>query len=103
MRRSPDPVPRLVILPAARADLIEIGDFIAQDNPGRALSFLAEIEDKMRQVAERPGSFPARDDVREGLRSARHGRYLIFFLDVGAEVQVVRVLHGARDLAWLLG
>ena len=96
-------MPRLVILPAARADLIEIGEFIAPDNPGRALSFLAEIEARMHQAAERPESFPARDDVREGLRSARHGRYLIFFLDAGAEVQVVRVLHGARDLPRLWG
>lgn len=96
-------MPRLVILPAARADLIEIGDFIAQDNPGRALSFLAEIEAKMRQAADRPESFPVRDDVREGLRSARHGRYLIFFLDAGAEVQIVRVLHGARDLRRAFG
>ena len=96
-------MPRLVILPAARADLMEIGDFIAQDNPGRALSFLAEIEARMRQAAERPESFPARDDVREGLRSARHGRYLIFFLDAGAEVQVVRVLHSARDLPRTFG
>ena len=91
-------MPRLVILPAARADLIEIGDFIAQDNPGRALSFLAEIEVKMHQAAEHPESFPARDDVREGLRSARHGRYLIFFVAVGQEVQIVRVLHSARNL-----
>ena len=91
-------MPRLVILPAARADLIEIGDFIAQDNPGRALSFLAELEAKMLQTAERPESFPARDDLPEGLRSARHGRYLIFFLNAGEEVQIVRVLHGARDL-----
>jgi toxin ParE1/3/4 len=96
-------VPRLVILPAARADLMEIGDFIAQDNPGRALSFLAEIEAKMRQAAERPESFSPRDDVREGLRSARHGRYLIFFLDAGTEVQVVRVLHSARDLPRAFG
>ena len=96
-------MPRLVILPAARADLIEIGDFIAQDNPGRALSFLAELEAKMLQTAERPESFPARDDVHEGLRSARHGRYLIFFLDAGDEVRIVRVLHGARDLLGLLG
>ena len=29
---------------------------------------------------------------------ARHGRYLIFFLEVGDEVRVVRVLHGARNL-----
>ena len=96
-------MPCLVILPAAQADLIEIGDFIAQDNPERALSFLAVIEAKVHQAAERPESFPARDDVRKGLRSARHGRYLIFFLDAGPEVQVVRVLHGARDLPRVLG
>ena len=91
-------MPRLVILPAARADLIEIGDFIAHDNPARAASFVAEIEARMLQTAERPGSFPARDDLRKGLRVARHGRYLIFFLDTPDEVQVVRVLHGARDV-----
>jgi toxin ParE1/3/4 len=96
-------VPHLVILPAARADLIEIGDFIAQDSLGRALSFLVEIEAKMRQAAERPESFPARDDVCEGLRSARHGRYLIFFLEAGEEVRIVRVLHGARDLPRVFG
>ncbi len=89
---------RLVILPAARADLLEIGDFIAQDDPRRAASFLAEIEARMRAVAERPGSFPGRDELHEGLRAARHGRYLIFFVEEGDEVRVVRVLHGARDL-----
>jgi toxin ParE1/3/4 len=94
---------QLIILPAAKADLIEIGDFIAQDNPARALSFVAEIEAKMLQAAERPESFPARDDVHEGLRSVRHGRYLIFFLDAGNEVRIVRVLHGARDLPRVFG
>lgn len=94
---------RLVILPAARADLIEIGDFIAQDNPGRALSFLAEIEAKMQEASERPESFPGRDDVHAGLRSARHGRYLIFFHNTDDEVQIVRVLHGARDLPRMFG
>ena len=89
---------RLVILPAARADLIEIGDFIAADSPQRAASFVAEIEARMREAAERPMSFPARDELHEGLRAARHGRYLIFFMGQGNEVQVVRVLHGARDL-----
>ncbi len=57
----------------------------------------------MRQAAERPESFPARDDVREGLRSARHGRSLIFFLEAGEEVRIVRVLHGARDLPRVFG
>ncbi len=95
-------MPRLVILPAARADLIEIGDFIALDSPERALSFVAEIEARMREAAKRPQSFPTRDELHEGLQMARHGRYLIFFVDVGDEVRVVRVLHGARDLPRLL-
>lgn len=37
----------------------------------------------MFQDAERPENFPACDSVREGLHSARHGRYLIFFLNKG--------------------
>ncbi|MDP4022361.1 type II toxin-antitoxin system RelE/ParE family toxin [Methylobacterium sp. NEAU 140] len=92
----------LAILPAARADLIEIGDFIASDNPVRARSFVAEIEAVIvRQVAVRPASFPARPDLAPNLRVARHGRYLIYFTHAGDTVAVVRVLHGARDSARL--
>lgn len=98
-------MPRLVILPAARNDLVEIGDFIAQDNPARAASFLTEIEERMMEAARRPASFPTRDDLFAGLRSVRHGRYIIFFLEAEAEdeVRVVRVLHGARDLPRAFG
>ena len=89
---------KLVILPAARADLIDIGDFIALDNRTRAASFVAEIEAKIMEVGERPGSFQKRDDLHKGLRHARHGRYLIFFIEVGDEVHIVRVIQGSRDL-----
>jgi toxin ParE1/3/4 len=91
-------MPNLVILPAARADLIDIGDFIALDNRPRAASFVAEIEAKIVEVGERPGSFQKRDELHKGLRHARHGRYLIFFIEKGAEVQIVRVIEGSRDL-----
>ena len=89
---------KLVILPAARADLIDIGDFIALDNPPRAASFVAEIEAKIVEIGERPGSFQKRDDLHLGLRHAPHGRYLIFFIKRNGEVQIVRVLQGSRDL-----
>lgn len=92
----------LVILPAARADLIDIGDFIALDNRPRAASFVAEIEAKILEVGERPSSFQKRDDLHKGLRHARHGRYLIFFIEKGDEVQIVRVIEGSRDLPRLL-
>lgn len=42
---------RLVVLPAARLDLIEIADFIAADDPERAVTFVAEIEARMAQAA----------------------------------------------------
>jgi hypothetical protein len=47
-------VPRLIILPAARADIIEIADYIALGNPSRAQSFVVELETRMRVAAERP-------------------------------------------------
>jgi len=34
------------ILPAARAELETIGDYIARDNPRRAVSFVRELRDK---------------------------------------------------------
>lgn len=81
--------------------MIDIGDFIAADNPQRAMTFVAEIEARIRQTAERPQSFPERPELHEGLRVARHGRYLIFFLATADEVRIVRILHGARDLPQL--
>lgn len=89
----------LTYLPAALADLKAITLYIAEDNLDRALSFVHELQAKAQHTAERPESFPARDDLAPGLRAARHGRYLIFFQKVADEIQVVRVIHGARNLA----
>jgi toxin ParE1/3/4 len=90
---------RLVFSPAARTDLREILAYTAEDNPVRALSFVAELEAKAFQTAQRPLSFPARDDLSKGIRSARHGRYLILFRDLPDVVRIVRVVHMARNLA----
>jgi toxin ParE1/3/4 len=89
---------RLVFTPAAREDLMTIGLFIAEDNPERAESFVAELETKARHLAEWPGSHPARDDISPGLRVAVHGRYLLLYRHLQDEVRIVRVVHGARDL-----
>ena len=87
--------------PAARDDPRQIARGIAMDNPARALSFVAELEDKARQIGDRPQSFPARDEISAGLRSNVHGKYLIFFRDLPSEVRIVRIVHGARDLRHL--
>ena len=63
----------LVIMPAARDDLMAIGAYIAGDNPARAISCVGELEAKTRQIDERPGSFPRPEDISPGLRAAVHG------------------------------
>jgi len=91
-------VAKPLISPAARADIIDIGDFIALDNPLRAASFAAEVEAKILEAGVRPGSFQKRDDPREGSRPARNGRYPIFVVEAVDEVRIVRVIRGSRDL-----
>ena len=93
---------RHVFAPLARDDLMSIGLYIADENPERAETLIAELEAKARQAAERPLSFPERSDISPGLGAAIHGRYLLLFRDLGDEVRIVRVLHGARDLPRLI-
>lgn len=57
---------RLDYAPQALADLVAIGRYIAEDDPDRALSFVDELETKAAQAAERPRSFPAREDLAPG-------------------------------------
>jgi toxin ParE1/3/4 len=91
---------RLLLSPRAAADLEEIADYIARDNPPRAVSFLLELEEKCRAAASTPELFPIRRDLAPGLRMAVHGRYLVFFRDLTGidTVRVERVLHSARNL-----
>ena len=91
----------IVFAPAARADLLTIGLYIADDNPERAESFVAELEAHTAKIAERPLSFPVKDEISPGLRGAVYGRYLILFRDLADTVRIVRILHGARDAAAL--
>jgi len=95
---------RLVLSPRAAADLEDIADHIARDNPVRAASFVAELEAKCWAVAASPELYPARSDLAPGLRMAVHGRYLVLYRDLPDEntVRVERVLHGARHLPRLL-
>ncbi len=88
---------RLVFTPAARDDLLAIGLFIAEDNPQRAESFVAELEVKAALICKQPLSFPERADISPGVRAAVHGRYLLFFRVLDNDVRIVRILHGARN------
>ncbi len=90
---------RFVLTPAARADLAEISDYISKDNPDAANRVLDELRAAMRKLAEMPeiGHF-RRDLASEPLRFWPVYSYLIIYRPEARPLQVVRVLHGSRDV-----
>jgi addiction module RelE/StbE family toxin len=94
---------RLVFAAAARADLQAIGDWIKNDNPGRALTFITELETRCTALLAMPRAHPLVPRYeRHGLRRMPHGNYLVFYRVSNDTIEIVHVLHGARDYAVLL-
>jgi toxin ParE1/3/4 len=88
----------IVKRPRARNDLIEIWAYIAEDSDSKADAFVELLDRKFRALAENPAIGRARHDLTEGLRSFPVGRYVIFYMPLGDGVEVIRVLHSARDI-----
>ena len=83
---------------AAEADLEAIADYIGQDNPKRALSFIRELVARCKRIAIQPRVFPPRDEFGSGIRAAVHGSYLILYAERDDRLVIERIVHGARDL-----
>ena len=89
---------RLEFSPAAESDLVEIARFIAEDNGPRALSFVDELEGACAVLVDHPLAGTPRTEIRAGLRSKPHGRYVIFYTPLKATIRIERILHGSRDI-----
>lgn len=91
-------MPSLVARPRALTDLAEIWAYIAEDSPERADAFADLLAAKFETLARRPGIGRPRPELAENLRSFTIGRYVIFYLPLFRGVEIVRVLHGSRDI-----
>ena len=92
----------VVFSPSAKRDLENIGDYIARDNPRRALSFVSEIQNRCQKIATMPEAAPLREDLLPDVRMVTYGNYLILYRTDHQEVRIERILHGARDINALL-
>lgn len=89
---------RVVLTETAEADLASIADFIAHDSPANALRFIALLQDRCLDLAELSLAFPLVPRHRSrGIRRRPVGDYLIFYRVAHARVEVLHVIHGARD------
>ena len=95
-------MPIIVKSPKAKADLIEIWDYIADDSEIRADAFIQTIDKKFHILVIEPLLGVARDEIEAELRSFPVGRYVIFYRRISDGIEIIRVLHGARDLNFIL-
>ena len=61
------------------------------------------ITDAGRRLAKWPYLGPAREDLRPELRYFVIAPYLLFYRIIPDGVEIVRILHGSRDLGGLFG
>jgi len=94
---------RVHITDHAEADLEEIADYIALDNPPRAMSFALELRAKAIAIGDAPRAATARPDLGKGVRVAIRRPYLILFRINQNQVEILRFIHGVRDLKKALG
>lgn len=87
-----------VFSPLAEQDLEEIGDYIARDNPDRALSFIREIRGQCAKITHNPRAAPLRPELGTGIRMVSFWRYLIFYTFDSDLIRIERILHGARNI-----
>jgi toxin ParE1/3/4 len=82
----------------AEEDLIGIWVDIAQHNPVAAEKYLRLLGQKIDSLYDMPDRGQMRDDLLVGIRMLVEGKYLIFYRVIGKGVEVLRVVHGSRDL-----
>ena len=102
---------RFVVRPQARREIRNIADYIAAENLEASDRFIDEVYAAFQLLARMPELGSARRFRRESLKGLRlwrvpHGfkKYLVVYRPLRPDgVEVLRVLHGAREIERLLG
>ena len=93
---------RVLISVEAEREIEEIGLHIADDNPARAATFVAELIGQCEALGKHALTYPVAVDVSGlQLRRCNYRGYLIFYA-VRDNVEIAHVFHGARDYLRLL-
>lgn len=92
---------RVIFTPTAEQDLDEIWFEIAQDSESSADRVIDRIRERSSKLSDFPELGPTRPDIAKSARSLTVGNYLILYQPTDKSVEVIRVVHGARDLTTL--
>jgi toxin ParE1/3/4 len=86
----------------ALGDLEGIWDYVARDDLAAANRLLVAFEETFHRLADQPFMGRGRAEIRPGVRSLRVRSYVVYYQVRDRHVTILRVLHGARDIAGLV-
>jgi len=88
--------------PSAERDLEDIADYIAIDNPERALSFVRELRERCGKIGNFPQSARRFPKLGDDAHVLPFGNYVILYRDLPGEISIERIIHSARDIMALV-
>jgi toxin ParE1/3/4 len=78
--------------------VLEIWQYIADDNETAATALLHRFDRAIQTLAANPLAGRERPELGRDIRSFPVGHYILFYVPVQNAIEVVRILHGARDI-----
>ena len=90
--------------PQAKIDLLQHFIYIGQENLDAAERFLTAAEDSFEKLAAMPGMGAKREYSKAHLSGIRSWvitgfrNYIVFYREIEGGIEILRVLHGARDI-----
>lgn len=87
----------------AEAGLERIATYVAEQSPGSALRLVRELRQRCESLLDAPRAYPLVPRYEHfGIRRCPFGRYLIFYRIGQDAIDVIHILHGARDYEAIL-
>lgn len=96
--------PEVILAPRAREDVKQIAAYIAEHSPQSSTAFRHTLETIYEELLDLPEIGITRNfhnPEMKGLRMLRvrkFEKYLVFYRSSPGGLEIVRVVHGARDL-----
>jgi len=89
---------KLIISPQAREDLFDIWFYIAEDSTINADRFIDKLTKKYHWLTEFPEVGVVRNDLVKNIQTFPVDKYMLYYKTTDKTLELVRILHGSRNI-----
>jgi len=82
----------------SRRDYLQIFVFVGEQNIDAAQRLVEMFDRNLEMLSDMPGLGPRRPELGKGVRSFPVGKYILLYRAIDDGIELLRGLHGARDL-----